>query len=27
VITGIRISGASTFVAEIMADGARALVY
>src|ERR1035438_5131224 len=27
VITGVRISGASTFVAEIMADGAQALVY
>jgi len=27
VITGIRIAGAATFVAEIMADDARALVY
>ena len=27
VITGIRIAGAATFVAEIMADGAQALVY
>jgi hypothetical protein len=27
VIPGIRISGAATFVAEIMADGAQALVY
>jgi hypothetical protein len=27
VIKGIRISGASTFVAEVMADGAQALVY
>lgn len=27
VIAGIRISGAATFVAEIMADGAQALVY
>ena len=27
VITGVRISGAATFVAEIMADGAQALVY
>ena len=26
-ITGIRISGAATFVAEIMADGTQALVY
>jgi predicted peroxiredoxin len=26
-IKGIRIAGASTFLAEIMADGARALVY
>jgi predicted peroxiredoxin len=27
VITGVRIAGASTFVAEVMADGAQALVY
>ena len=27
VISGIRVSGAATFVAEIMADGAQALVY
>ena len=27
VITGIRIAGAATFVAEIMADGTQALVY
>ena len=27
VITGIRIAGAATFVAEVMADGAQALVY
>ena len=27
VITGIRIAGATTFVAEIMADGVQALVY
>jgi predicted peroxiredoxin len=27
VLPGIRISGAATFVAEIMADGAQALVY
>ncbi len=27
VIPGIRISGAATFLAEIMADGAQALVY
>jgi predicted peroxiredoxin len=27
VITGIRIAGATTFVAEIMADGTQALVY
>jgi predicted peroxiredoxin len=27
VIEGIRISGAATFVAEVMADGAQALVY
>jgi predicted peroxiredoxin len=27
VIDGIRIAGAATFVAEIMADGAQALVY
>ena len=27
VIPGIRIAGAATFVAEIMADGAQALVY
>ena len=27
VIQGVRIAGASTFVAEVMADGARALVY
>jgi predicted peroxiredoxin len=27
VIEGIRISGAATFVAEILADGAQALVY
>ena len=27
VIDGIRISGAATFVAEVMADGAQALVY
>ena len=27
VISGIRIAGAATFVAEIMADGAQALVY
>lgn len=27
VIQGVRISGAATFVAEVMADGARALVY
>lgn len=26
-IDGVRISGAATFLAEIMADGARALVY
>jgi predicted peroxiredoxin len=26
-IKGIRIAGASTFLAEIMADGAQALVY
>jgi predicted peroxiredoxin len=26
-IRGVRIAGASTFLAEIMADGARALVY
>ena len=27
VIAGVRIAGASTFVAEVMADGAQALVY
>jgi predicted peroxiredoxin len=27
VIKGVRIAGASTFVAEVMADGAQALVY
>lgn len=27
VIQGVRIAGASTFVAEVMADGAQALVY
>ncbi len=27
VIPGVRIAGASTFVAEVMADGAQALVY
>jgi predicted peroxiredoxin len=27
VMTGIRIAGASTFLAEIIADGAQALVY
>ena len=27
VITGVRIAGATTFVAETMADGAQALVY
>jgi predicted peroxiredoxin len=27
VLPGIRISGAATFVAEIMTDGAQALVY
>jgi len=27
VIDGVRIAGAATFVAEIMADGAQALVY
>ena len=27
VINGVRIAGAATFVAEIMADGAQALVY
>ncbi|MBO0839150.1 MAG: DsrE family protein, partial [Actinobacteria bacterium] len=27
VIDGIRIAGAATFVAEVMADGAQALVY
>ena len=27
VIAGIRIAGAATFVAEIMAEGAQALVY
>src|SRR5579875_2683527 len=27
VLTGIRIAGAATFLAEVMADGARALVY
>lgn len=27
VIAGIRIAGAATFVAEVMADGAQALVY
>jgi predicted peroxiredoxin len=26
-LTGVRIAGASTFVAEVMADGAQALVY
>ena len=26
-IDGIRISGAATFVSEVMADGAQALVY
>jgi predicted peroxiredoxin len=26
-ITGIRIAGSSTFLAEVMADGAQALVY
>jgi len=27
VIDGVRIAGAATFVAEIMADGTQALVY
>jgi predicted peroxiredoxin len=27
VITGIRIAGAATFIAEVIADGAQALVY
>ena len=27
VIQGVRIAGAATFVAEVMADGAQALVY
>lgn len=27
VINGVRVAGSSTFLAEIMADGARALVY
>jgi predicted peroxiredoxin len=27
VVTGVRIAGATTFVAEILADGAQALVY
>lgn len=27
VLAGVRIAGASTFVAEVMADGAQALVY
>jgi predicted peroxiredoxin len=27
VLTGVRISGAATFVAEVLADGAQALVY
>ena len=26
-ISGVRIAGAATFVAEVLADGARALVY
>jgi len=27
IVGGVRIAGAATFVAEIMADGAQALVY